>query len=131
MKAHNRFTYIFIIFFFIGGCKAPENKVTENENSIEIIVSCGEDSNLERYINEGWVIKKENNIEIIVSCGEDSNLQKHINDGWKIKNEYSEEKVCSWKTIAASKDCDLEKDKGCKIVQPNIIGEETIYLLEK
>ena len=103
MKAHKRFTFIFIIFFLIGGCKSPENKVTENENSIEIIVS----------------------------CGEDSNLQNHLKDGWKIKNEYSEEKVCSWKTIAASKDCDLEKDKGCKIVKPNIIGEETIYLLEK
>ena len=87
MKLHKRFNYIFIIFFLIGGCKSPENKVTEKENIIEIIVSCGEDSNLERYINEGWTIKQE----------------------------YSEEKVCSWKTVAASKDCNLEKDKGCKI----------------
>ena len=103
MKTNKRFTYIFIIFFLIGGCKAPENKVIENENSIEIIVSCGEDSNLEKYINEGWTIKQE----------------------------YSEEKVCSWKTIAASKDCNLEKDKGCKIVKPDKIGEEKFYLLEK
>jgi hypothetical protein len=103
MKANKRLTYIFIIFFLIGGCKAPENKVNENENSIEIIVSCGEDSNLEKYINEGWTIKQE----------------------------YSEEKVCSWKTIAASKDCNLEKDKGCKIVKPDKIGEEKFYLLEK
>ena len=103
MKANKRFTYIFIIFFLIGGCKAQENKVTENEYSIEIIVSCGEDSNLEKYINEGWTIKQE----------------------------YSEEKICSWKTIAASKDCNLEKDKGCKIVKPDKMGEEKIYLLEK
>ena len=103
MKAYKRLTYIFIIFFFIGGCKVPENKITENENSIEIIISCEEDSNLEQYIN----------------------------DGWKIQKEYSEEKVCSWKTVAASKDCDLEKDKGCKLVQPDKIGKETIYLLEK
>ena len=103
MKVHKRFTYIFIIFFLIGGCKAPEKKVTENENSIEIIVSCGEDSNLERYINEGWTFKQE----------------------------YSEEKVCSWKTVAASKDCNIEKDKGCKIVKPDKIGEENFYLLEK
>ena len=47
----------------------------------------------------------------------------------KIKKEYSEEKVCTWKTIAASKDCDLEKDKGCKVVKPDEIGKETIYLL--
>ena len=103
MKLHKRFTYIFIIFFLISGCKSPENKVNENENSIEIIVSCGEDSNLERYIKEGWTIKQE----------------------------YSEEKVCSWKTVAASKDCDLEKDKGCKIVKPDKVGEEKFYLLEK
>ena len=103
MKEYKKLTYIFMIFFLIGGCKIPEKEVTENENSIEIIISCGEDSNLEKYIN----------------------------DGWKIKKEYSEEKICSWKTIAASKDCDLEKDKGCKLVQPDKIGEERIYLLEK
>ena len=103
MKKYKRLTYIFMIFFLIGGCKNSEKTI----------------------------IKEENSIEIIVSCEEDSNLEKYIDDGWKIKNEYSEEKVCSWKTIAASKDCDLEKDKGCKIVQPDKIGEERIYLLTK
>ena len=103
MREYKKFIYIFIIFFLIGGCKTPEKKVNDNEESIEIIVSCGEESNLEKYLNDGWIIKKE----------------------------YSEEKVCSWKTVAASKECDLEKDKGCKIVQPDKIGEETIYLLEK
>ena len=87
----------------IGGCKTSEKKINENENTIEIIISCDEDNNLEKYIN----------------------------DGWNIKKEYSEEKVCSWKTIPATEDCDLEKDKGCKIVQPDKIGEERIYLLEK
>ena len=103
MREYKKLIYIFIIFFLIGGCKTPEKKVNENEESIEIIVSCGEESNLEKYLNDGWIIKKE----------------------------YSEEKVCSWKTVAASKECDLEKDKGCKIVQPDKIGEERIYLLEK
>ena len=103
MNKYKKLTFIFLIFFFIGGCKIPEKKANEQENTIEISISCGEDSNLEEYINNGW----------------------------KIKNEYSEEKVCSWKTIAASKDCNLEKDKGCKIIQPDKIGEERIYLLEK
>ena len=103
MTEYKKLIYIFIILFLVSGCKTPEKKVTDKENSIEIIISCGEDSNLEKYINDGWTIKKE----------------------------YSEEKVCSWKTIAASKDCDLEKDKGCKIVQPDEMGEERIYLLEK
>ena len=103
MKKYKTLTYIFMIFFLIGGCKTTVKKVIENENSIEIIISCEEDNNLEQYTN----------------------------DGWKIKKAYSEEKVCSWKTIAASKDCDLEKDKGCKLVRPDKIGKETIYLLEK
>ena len=103
MKGYKKLTYIFMIFLLIGGCKTTEKQFTENENSIEIIVSCGKDSDLEKYISEGW----------------------------KIKKEYSEEKVCSWKTIAASKDCNIEKDKGCKIVRPDEIGEERIYLLEK
>jgi len=103
MKKFKKLTYIFIIFFLIGGCKTSEKKINENENTIEIIISCDEDNNLEEYIN----------------------------DGWNIKKEYSEEKVCSWKTIPATEDCDLEKDKGCKIVQPDKIGEERIYLLEK
>jgi len=103
MKADKKLTYIFIVFLLISGCKALEKQDTENENSIEIIVSCGEDSNLESYIKEGWTIKQE----------------------------YSEEKVCSWKTVAASKDCNLEKDKGCKIVIPDKVGEEKVFLLEK
>jgi hypothetical protein len=103
MTTYNRFTFIFIIFLLISGCKTLEKKVTENENSIEIIVSCGDDSKLKKYIDEGW----------------------------SIKQEYSEEKVCSWKTVAASKDCNLEKDKGCKIVKPDRVGEEKVYLLEK
>ena len=103
MKINRRLTYILIIFFLISGCKTIEKKVTENKN----------------------------NIEIVVSCGDDNNLEKYLNDGWTIKQEYSEEKVCSWKTVAASKDCNLEKDKGCKIVKPDRVGEEKIFLLEK
>ena len=103
MKRNNKLTLIFMILFLLNGCKTIDKKVTEQENAIEIIVSCGEDDNLEKYIN----------------------------DGWNIKKEYSEEKVCSWKTVAATKDCNLEKDKGCKIVKPDKIGEEKIYLLEK
>jgi len=103
MKLNKRFTYLFMILVLVTSCKTSEKKAIENENNIEIIVSCGDNSNFEKYLNEGW----------------------------KIKQEYSEEKVCSWKTVAASKDCNLEKDKGCKIVKPDKIGEETIYLLVK
>ena len=103
MKKFKNLFYIFMILCLISSCKTPNKETNDKKNSIEIITSCGENSELEQYIN----------------------------DGWKIKKEYSEEKVCSWKTVAASKDCDLEKDKGCKLVQPDKIGEEKIYLLEK
>ena len=45
--------------------------------------------------------------------------------------EYSEEKVCTWKTERANNKCDIDRDKGCRITKPDIIGETTIYLLEK
>ena len=95
--------YIFMIPLSLTSCKELEKKSTEEINSIEITVSCNEENDLEKYINEGW----------------------------KIAKEYSEEKVCSWKTVAASKNCNLEKDKGCKIIKPDIIGEEKVYLLDK
>ena len=107
-----------MVLFLVGGCKIIERKATEIKNSFE--KQSSEES-----------INKDNSIEITVSCGEDSNLEQYINEGWTIKQEYSEEKVCSWKTVAASKDCDLEKDKGCKIVKPDKVGEEKVYLLEK
>ena len=104
--------------FLVSSCKILEKKATEIKNSFGMQSS--EES-----------IKNKNSIEITVSCGENSNLEKYINEGWAIKQEYSEEKVCSWKTVAASKDCDLEKDKGCKIVKPDRVGKEKIFLLEK
>ena len=107
-----------MILFLAGGCKLLEKKASEIKSSFGI------ESSEE-------IIKKENSIEITVSCGEDNNLEKYIEEGWTIKNEYSEEKVCSWKTVAATKDCNLEKDKGCKIVKPDRVGEEKFYLLEK
>ena len=69
-------------------------------------------------------------MEIKFSCGEDG-ISEYIDDGWTILKEDSQEKICTWKSVPVSKDCDLEKDKGCKITKPDKIGEEKIYLLEK
>ena len=103
MNKYTKLFYLFIVMVFLIGCKSPEKNG----------------------------VKSKNNIEITVSCEDDSDLTKYINEGWNIVKEYSEEKVCSWKSIAASNDCDIEKDKGCKIIKPDKIGEEKIYLLEK
>ena len=69
-------------------------------------------------------------IEIRFSCGEDK-IKEYIDDGWTILEENTQEKICTWKSVPATKDCDMNKDKGCKITKPDKIGEERIYLLEK
>ena len=85
--------------------------------------------NLEKNINEISNSKKKR-IEIKFSCGE-GGISKYLDDGWNIIKEDSQEKICTWKSVPATKDCDMEKDKGCKITKPDKIGKEKIYLLEK
>ena len=75
-------------------------------------------------------IKEKKRMEIKFSCGENG-ISEYLNSGWIIIKEDSQEKICTWKSFPASKDCDMEKDKGCKITTPDKIGEEKIYFLEK
>ncbi len=69
-------------------------------------------------------------LEITISCGKGS-IDKFINEGWIVKKKYSEEKICSWKSVPANNKCDMELDKGCKVTKPDKIGKEVFYLLEK
>ena len=69
-------------------------------------------------------------LEISISC-EEGSIEKYLQNGWKINKEYSQEKICSWKAMPANSSCDMEKDKGCKIIVPDKLGVETFYLLEK
>ena len=69
-------------------------------------------------------------MEVSFSCGEDG-ISKYLDEGWLILKEDSQEKICTWISVPATNDCDMEKDKGCKITMPDKIGEEKIYLLEK
>ena len=73
---------------------------------------------------------EKNKLEVRYSCEKDG-ISEFLNNGWIIVEKYSEEKICTWKSSPATKDCDMEKDKGCKITKPDKIGEEKIYLLEK
>ena len=57
-----------MILFLVSSCKILEKKGTEIKNSFGMQSS--EES-----------IKNKNSIEIIVSCGKNSNLEKHINEG--------------------------------------------------
>ena len=115
MNKFIRISQIFLLLFFLTGCKTIVNKETSIKDS--------ENQQIDK-------VTEKNRMEIRVSCGE-GEITKFLNDGWTIVDESSEEKVCSWKSFPANKECNIEKDKGCKITMPDKIGVEKIYLLEK
>ena len=116
MKKINRFLQILLSLILLTSCRTSTNNETPTINS---------EVNLNENINSG---KKRQ--EIKFSCGEDG-ISEYLKDGWVILKEDSQEKICTWKSVPATKNCDMEKDKGCKITKPDRIGEEKIYLLEK
>ena len=116
MKIIKQFPLIILIAIFLISCKTSTNK----KNPI---------NNLEKNNEENTKSEKKR-MEIKFSCGEDG-ISEYLDDGWNIIREDSQEKICTWKSVPATKDCNMEKDKGCKITQPDKIGEEKIYLLEK
>ena len=115
MKTLNQFSQILIFLFLLSSCKATINKNNDIINSEEKF----EENKSERKM-----------IEIKFSCGENG-ISEYIEDGWIIVKEDSQEKICTWKSVPATKDCDMKKDKGCRITKPDKVGEEKIYLLEK
>ena len=116
MKIIKQFTKILLVLVFLTSCRTSTN----NDNPI---------NNSEGEINKNNNLEKER-MEIKFSCGEDG-ISKYLDDGWIILKEDSQEKICTWKSVPATKDCDMEKDKGCKLTMPDKIGEEKTYLLEK
>ena len=118
MKKHTKYFYLLIVLILLSSCKGLEKKGNEIKQDLE-------DKSTEKDIN------RKKSIEIAISCGEDNELKKYINEGWQIIKEYSKEKICSWKSVPATKNCNIDKDKGCKIIKPDKIGEEKIFLLEK
>ena len=116
MKIIKKFSEIILIAIFLSSCRTSINKESPLKN-------------LEENINENSNSEKKR-IEVKFSCG-DEGISEYLDNGWKILKEDSQEKVCTWKSVPATKDCNMEKDKGCKITKPDKIGEEKIYLLEK
>ena len=109
------FASIFFVLLLLSSCKSLLD--SDNPKSSDEMIK----ENLE---------PEKKQLEVRFSCGEEG-ISDYINDGWIVINKYSEEKVCTWKSFPATRSCDIEKDKGCKITKPDKIGEETIYLLEK
>ena len=116
MNIIKKLSQLILIAIFLSSCKSSINKEYPLKN-------------LEKNIDENTFSEKKR-MEIKFSCGEDG-ISEYLDDGWNILKEESQEKICTWKSVPATKDCNMEKDKGCKITQPDKIGEEKIYLLEK
>ena len=107
---------IFFILILLSSCNGEFNLNNLNKKNDQLI-------NTPK-------VKTKDKLEIKISCDK-GNIEKYLKDGWKVKNKKTKEKVCSWKSIPANKTCDINKDKGCKIIKPDSFGLETIYLLEK
>ena len=116
MRKIKQFLQILLITIFLSSCKSSINKEYPTNNFKDNIY---ENNNSEKQ-----------RVEIKFSCGDDG-ISEYLDEGWVILEEDSQEKICTWKSFPATKDCDMEKDKGCKITKPDKIGEEKIYLLEK
>ena len=116
MKDSIKLTQLFILLVFLTSCQSKPNKNELIKNS---------EGQKSKQMN---LTKKK--MEVRYSCGE-VGISEFLNNGWIISEEYTEEKICTWKSFPATKDCDMEKDKGCKITTPDKIGEEKVYLLEK
>ncbi len=116
MKNFIKLSQILLILIFLTSCKKTFNQE-------ELIRESKEQKSQQLNIAK-------DKMEVKFSCGEDG-ISEFLNNGWVIVEEYTEEKICTWKSISANKDCDMEKDKGCKITIPDKIGKEKVYLLEK
>ena len=116
MNKIKQFSQILFITFFLISCKSSINKESPRNNY--------EDNNLKNTNSEN------KRLEIKFSCGDDG-ISEYLDAGWIILEEDSKEKICTWKSVPATKDCDMEKDKGCKITKPDKIGVEKTYILEK
>ena len=116
MKSIKKISHLFLIIIFLTSCKTSINQ----EDSI---------INSEKQINKN-INSERKRMEIKFSCGDDG-ISEYLEKGWKIVKEDSQEKICTWKSIPATKDCDMEKDKGCRLTKPDKIGEEKIYFLER
>ena len=116
MNIFKHFSQIILISIFLSSCKTTIDKELQKKN-LEINTNKNPNSEKKR-------------MEIKFSCGEDG-ISEYLDDGWKILREESQEKICTWKSVPATKDCNMDNDKGCKIRMPDRIGEEKIYLLEK
>ena len=106
------FINLFILFFLISGCGVFEKVKTLIPN----------DPIIKKTITE----KK----SVSITCNR-GDIQLYIDKGWSVVDKKEDEVPCSWKTKRATKRCNIDLDKGCRITIPDKFGKEIIYSLER
>ncbi len=66
----------------------------------------------------------------ITTCKK-AQIEDYTKEGWKIIDSEERSIVCTWRSARSKPGCNLERDKGCKITVPDIMGKEILYNLEK
>ena len=117
MKILLKFTQLIVFLIFLSSCRTSINNKNYPEND-------------SKKINNEKINSEKKRMEIKFSCDDDG-LSEYLAKGWVVLEESSQEKICTWKSVPATEDCDMEKDKGCKITMPDKMGEEKTYILEK
>ncbi len=102
-----------LVILSLGGCGFL-NKVEK------ILVP--KDTDIEKILTETK--------SITITC-KPGNIQSYIDEGWAVVGKKETEVPCTWKTKKATKRCDLELDKGCRITVPDTYGKEIKYSLER
>ena len=96
MSIIKKLSQILLIVFFLSSCKTSINKEFPKKY-------------LEKNINEKPNSEKKR-IEIKFSCGE-NDISEYLDDGWNILKEDVQEKICTWKSFPATKDCNMENKR--------------------
>ena len=75
-------------------------------------------------------IKPKESLIVTDKCNSNS-IGKYIKLGWSIEKKDITDITCKWKSVPANQNCDVNRDKGCKITIPDIKGKQIKYYLTK
>ena len=111
---HTKLIFVISSAILASGCTILEK--------IEIPLINNNDESKEIIIKE--------TVKVTISCDQ-QNIQTYLDKGWAVVDKESKEVPCSWKTVKATKKCNLKRDKGCAIKVPDILGKQTTYSLTR
>ena len=93
MKNSIKITQLVLLLVFLTSCKSTANQ--------DELIKDSKD----QKSNQINLVKRK--MEVRYSCGE-VGISEFLNNGWIISEEYTEEKICTWKSFPATKDCNME-----------------------